>query len=219
MVNPDTMETGMNNKAPHRRKTHFIKKGFQLNFSIRFLFLIFIEAVLMASLFWYLSHNTLTTSYQESQLRIENTSSFFFPAMTSAGLIIIGVVGIIGLVGLIFISHKIAGPLYRFEESLKEIGEGDLTHRVQLRKKDQLSDLADRLNTFTSTVEKKMLNVKSDIHETTKIMAEIQLYLSLDNSIEVAKIEPLFKELSRKHNELIAEVDHFKTSEGGLKEQ
>ena len=208
----------MTDKSQYKRKNHFIKKGFQLDFSVRFLLLIIVEAILLAGLFWYLSLNTLTTSYQGAQLRIENTSSFFFPLMAYEGLIVIGVVGIIGLIGLIFISHKIAGPLYRFEESLKEIGEGNLTHKVTLRKRDQLSDLSETLNNFTSGVDRKVLDIKLTIHEMTKIMAEIQLNLASDESVEIARIEPLFKELSKSLNHLKDGVDHFKTSQGVLKE-
>ncbi len=206
------MDPEMTGKQEHKRKNHFIKKRFQLNFSIRFLTLIIVEALLLAGLFWYLSSDTLTTSYHGAQLRIENTPSFFFPSMAYAGLIVIGVICIIGLIGLVYISHKIAGPLYRFEESLKVIGEGDLTHRINLRKRDQLSDLAETINTFSSTVENKVLDMKANLHDITKTMAEIQLSLSSDNTVEVTRIEPLFKELSKRLNQIKDAVDHFETS-------
>ncbi len=210
---PDRPGTEMSGNHGFRRKNHFIKKGFQLNFSVRFLVLIIVEAVLLAGLFWYVSQNTLTTGYQGAQLRIEDTSSFFFPSVAYAGLIIVGVVCCIGLVGLIFISHKIAGPLYRFEESLKAIGAGDLTHTFTLRKKDQLGELAETLNGFTSSVETRVLDIKKNLHEITRILAEVQLYLSSDDTVEISKIEPLFRELSKRHNSLIDVVDHFKTSQ------
>jgi hypothetical protein len=78
----------MPDRPHYKRSKYFIKKGFQVNFSIRFLLLIVIEAILLGGLFWYISHNTLTTGYVGSQLRIENTSSYFFPAMTVTGLIV-----------------------------------------------------------------------------------------------------------------------------------
>ena len=204
----------MSDNPKFRRRNHFIKKGFQLNFSVRFLALIVIEAILLAGLFWYLSLNTLTTSYQGAQLRIEDTSSFFFPSMMYPGLIVIGVVCVIGVIGLIFISHKIAGPLYRFEKSLKSIGRGDLTCKVALRRRDQLSGMADALNNFTSEIEKKVLDMKFDIHEADKIMGEMQPYFSSGNIPDIDKIEPLFKDLTKRLVNLKDTVEQFKTSQG-----
>lgn len=203
----------MPDKPQFRRKNHFIKKGFQLNFSVRFLALIVIEAVLLAGIFWYLSLDTLTTSYQGAQLRIEDTSSFFFPSMMYPALIVIGVVCIIGTIGLIFISHKIAGPLYRFEKSLKEIGEGNLACRVALRQKDQLSGMADALNNFTTEIEKKVLDMKLNIHETAKIAQEMQHSISSGNISNAEKIETLFSDLTNRLAKLKDNVEQFRTSQ------
>lgn len=203
----------MADKPQFRRKQHFIKKGFQLNFSVRFLALIIIEAVLLAGIFWYVSLNTLTTSYQEAQLRIENTSSFFFPSMMYPVLVVIGVVCIVGIIGLIFISHKIAGPLYRFEKSLKEIGAGDLTCRVALRKKDQLSGMADSLNNFTSEIEKKVQDMKLDIHDSYRIAEEMRPYLSSGNVLDSGKIGPLYTDLIRRLAKLKDAMGQFRTSQ------
>ncbi len=202
-------EVKVQNSHPGRRRNHFIKKGFQINFSIRFLALIVIEAILLGGLFWYMSLNTLTTSYAGSQLRIENTSSFFFPSMMISNLIVVGVVGLIGLVGLIYISHKIAGPLYRFEKSLKEIGRGDLFHRITTRKNDQLTDLADTLNDFTSGFDSKMIDMKFNIREIEELLGKIQP--DHEGRDEAAAEEPVL-EIQRKIQALKRITEQFKTS-------
>jgi methyl-accepting chemotaxis protein len=203
------MEARMSDAPRFRRKKHFIKKGFQFSFSIKFVALIAAEAVLLAGLLWYLSLNTLTASYQGSQLSIENTSNFFFTSMLYPGLIVMGVVGIIGIIGLVFISHRIAGPLYRFEKSLTAIGEGDLTYRFNLRRQDQLSDLANTLNSFTSEFENKVAGMKLNIDEITATIREIEHSLaSGDNNIRL-----LIQKLSLSLNSLNDTVSRFKTSQ------
>ncbi len=196
---------------PHMfRRQHFIKKGFQLNFSIRFLVLIAIEAILLGGLFWYMSQNTLTTGYVDAQLRIENTSSFFYPSMMVSNLLVVLIVGIIGLVGLIFISHKIAGPLYRFESSLKEISGGDLTHRIRTRKKDQLKDLADSLNEFTSSIDGKVHSMQQSTQDAVRLASEVQHQISTSDKIDAAMLEDLSKTL----NALQSALYDFKTTQG-----
>ncbi|MEA3306745.1 MAG: methyl-accepting chemotaxis protein [Elusimicrobiota bacterium] len=44
------------------------------------------------------------------------------------------------------ISHRMAGPIFKFEKSSKIVANGNLTHRVWLRKGDHLDDLKDSFN-------------------------------------------------------------------------
>jgi methyl-accepting chemotaxis protein len=48
----------------------------------------------------------------------------------------------------LFMSHRIAGPLWRLEQTAKSVGAGDLTLRVKLRDKDQLKGLAEQVNSM-----------------------------------------------------------------------
>jgi methyl-accepting chemotaxis protein len=48
----------------------------------------------------------------------------------------------------IFLSHKIAGPMYRMEKFLTAMATGDFTQHITLRKGDELKTLADRMNFF-----------------------------------------------------------------------
>ncbi len=195
---------------PHiLRRNHFIKKGFQINFSVRFLALIVIEAILLGGLFWYVSSNTLTTGYVDSQLRIENTSSFFLPSMITYHLLVILIVGIIGALGLIFISHKIAGPLYRFEASLKEISRGDLTHRINTRKNDQLKDLSDSLNGFTSVIDGKVMGLKHNMKDVSEQIEKIQQGLPSEDQKSISGITDITHSLKK----VQAILDEFKTSD------
>ena len=46
----------------------------------------------------------------------------------------------------LFISHRFAGPVFRFEKSAQIVAKGDLTHRVCLRTGDELMELQDEFN-------------------------------------------------------------------------
>ncbi len=140
----------------NRRKNYFIKKAFQTHFSLRFAALIILAAGLVTGIFLYASSGTLTTGYMGSELRIEKTSAFFSPTLLwTSALVALGV-GLAGLIVFIIYSHRLAGPLYRVEKALHEIGQGDLTHRIKLRKNDQLEDLAQSLNRFAQRMDDKL---------------------------------------------------------------
>lgn len=46
----------------------------------------------------------------------------------------------------LYVSHRFAGPIYRFEKSAQIVSSGDLTHRVSLRTGDELLELQEEFN-------------------------------------------------------------------------
>lgn len=202
----------MNEKPVFRRKNYFIKKKFQIDFSIKFLILIVVEAVLAIGLFIYLSKGTLTTSYLGSDLKIAKTSEFFLPTLLLSNLVILGVTGIVGIVVMIYISHKIAGPLYRFEQTLADISNGNLTHRFNLRQDDQLIQLAESINKFTEAMDKRAGDMKYNAHEILRLFSELQSNISYDNQLSNKELENQMQEVSKKLIELKEAIDYFKTS-------
>ena len=46
----------------------------------------------------------------------------------------------------VFVSHRFAGPIFRFEKSAQSVAKGDLTHRVSLRTGDELMELQEEFN-------------------------------------------------------------------------
>ena len=59
------------------------------------------------------------------------------------------------------VSHKMAGPVYRFEQTCKAIAKGDFSQRVHLRKGDQLTDLQDEFNNMMDRVEEEIKKSKN----------------------------------------------------------
>ena len=60
---------------------------------------------------------------------------------------------------MLFVSHKIAGPLFRFKQVVKELASGNFTNQVRLRKGDQLQDFADEFNEMLAAVRERIRTV------------------------------------------------------------
>ncbi len=60
-----------------------------------------------------------------------------------------------------FLTHRIAGPLYRLHLSAKELAEGNLALRIRFRKGDDLHELADAFNKAVMTFESAMVEVRA----------------------------------------------------------
>ncbi len=65
--------------------------------------------------------------------------------------------------GSVFLTHKIAGPLYHFQKSCKEITSGNLKVRTHLRRFDEAKDTADVFNEMTETLDQSVGKMKKII--------------------------------------------------------
>lgn len=171
-----------------RRRNYFIKKRFQLNFVYKFVILLLLEALLIAGLFMYLSNDTLTTGYLGSILRVESTPRFFFAPLVLITLIVCVGIGIAAMIVFILLSHKIAGPLYRFENDLREIAGGDLTKRICLRKTDQLIELKEALNLLIGSLDRKVGRMKDIVLELEGLTYKEDIPSNLDKIYKLIEI-------------------------------
>ena len=153
------------NRHPQRRKQYFVKKDFQFKFILKFCLLILIGAILSTGLLFLFSQGTLTSSFQQSRLLIENTALVIHPAVIYTNPITLGLITLATIVVTLFISHKLAGPMFRFEKELKEIGKGDLTKRLEVRKKDPITGMADSLNEMIAGLNNKVLVIQNHVED------------------------------------------------------
>ena len=63
-------------------------------------------------------------------------------------LLLSGIGTILILVASLLLSHRINGPMFRFESTLYSMMQGDLSKTIQLREKDEGRELAQRINEF-----------------------------------------------------------------------
>lgn len=135
-------------KAPaqFQRKTIMIKKGLQY----RYMALIFMSVLLAfivvgLDILWTVSK--VVTEHPMMQPLLEELSAM----MPLFGIKVVMYMVMVLIVAAV-VSHRMAGPVFKFEKSCATVGEGDLTHRVYLRKGDQLTDLQDQFNNMTGAV-------------------------------------------------------------------
>jgi len=154
------------------RTNYFIDKTLQMSFVYKFIILVLLEAAFILGLFLYISNDTLTTGYYGSVLTVERTADFFLPPLLIILSIVAIGVSIVGMIAFILVSHRIAGPIYRFKDDLDDVNKGDLTKRIETRKTDQLSDLKDTLNTLIDTFDERIGRIKTGLAELKTILSK-----------------------------------------------
>ncbi|MDD3146567.1 MAG: methyl-accepting chemotaxis protein [Candidatus Riflebacteria bacterium] len=145
-----------------RRKKYFIKPGFQSRLTAIFILIVIIVANIVGALVYGFSVEKLESNLvEEAKLPVDSKQlgQALLPGVIIAELISIFVVAFI----CIFVTHTIAGPVYRMEKVVRNIGEGDLTHFIKLRPKDELKDLADSMNEMTMGLRNKVISFKESV--------------------------------------------------------
>lgn len=129
-----------------QRKTILIKKHLQYRYMALIFFSVLVAFIVVGlDILWTVSK--VVDEHPMMQPLLEELSAM----MPVFGIKMLLYMGIVLLVSAV-ISHQMAGPIFKFEKSCATVAEGDLTHRVYLRKGDQLTELQDQFNNMTGAV-------------------------------------------------------------------
>ena len=139
----------MQTPAPNYRA---MRRTFLINKRLQFKYAMMIGAVLAVFLVLMEAHVFLVIRMIEPEfvnpVLLEPLKSLQL-WMLSSGLILMLVIPILS----IFVSHKIAGPLFRFEKTLRDaIQSTGPVPPIHLRKGDELQSLADLINQLLAKV-------------------------------------------------------------------
>ncbi len=128
-----------------RRKVFLIKKKFQLHYIVFVFLAMLLTTVICVGGIYYLLWQTVAQEFAVPEL----IADVLVPALQKANtvlLIALPLAFLLMLILSVFVSHKIAGPIYRTEKDLDEILKGDYSRRIKLREGDDLQELADAIN-------------------------------------------------------------------------
>ncbi len=144
----------------YKRKIHFIEKDFQVKFILKFCCLVALGGLLTIVILYILAMKSTSVSIVNSRVMVRTTSDFLIPILIQTVIIVTIVVSIATIIVTLFVSHKIAGPLYRFKKILKILEEGDFSSGFKIRHHDQLQDVADTFNNMISKIREKLKALK-----------------------------------------------------------
>lgn len=193
----------------YKRKQYFINKTFQSEFIVKFCGLVIMGSVVFGIILYLFSKHALTTSFENSRLVIKSTADYIFPGLLFGGVITAIITALAAGVVVILMTHRIAGPMYRFERYINEIGSGRLYSDLKIRKKDQFQNMADSLNKMTHDLKLGLLEVNDVSDELDKLIEE----LSASSSREILlreDIKRIVGELKKDKQNLSRALEHFK---------
>ena len=156
--------------GPERRRKKYIKPLFQRRFILQFASLMILGCMAFGLSIYIYSHQTLTTAFVDSKLRVMNTGDFLVPALIFLTLVVASALAFVSGFRLLIFSHKIAGPLYRLEKSAEAIGGGDLNLSIRLRSGDELQDFAQTMDGMVRDLRSRAIQIKKQNDELRELL-------------------------------------------------
>src|SRR4051812_42780426 len=130
----------------YRRSAVLIDKRFQLRFSFfvcSWIFaLSFVYPVIIYTLFNYCMHLMATDPQGPAFASIEGSRREVITLLVGFQAIFIVITFLIS----VFVSHRIAGPLYKLKQKFREAKRGDLRPDLAFRRKDNFQGIAEEYN-------------------------------------------------------------------------
>lgn len=168
----------MANKYHRLKRNYLINKDLQGKLGFRFLLITLVGGLLLAAVFAGTSADYLTISYDSASIEVGSTPMILFWQMARSGGIFLLVGGLLTIIFTIVLTHKIAGPLYRFEQTVKAMGEHKLDQKIYLRTKDEGQELGRLINEFNQALSDDFRQIKEavdklDDSDEKKLLLEI----------------------------------------------
>lgn len=140
-------------KPQFQRRTIFIKKNLQL----RYMLLIVLSVLCGLAIMTFELTATLNELFDTYPVLVQPLYDQFGPIAAQFFYKIAIYVLFVIIISAV-LSHKMAGPIYRFEQTFRQVAKGDYSQRVHLRKGDQFIEMQDEFN-------KMMDRVQADIEK------------------------------------------------------
>jgi methyl-accepting chemotaxis protein len=199
----------MEQKKFYKRKIYIINKEFQLKYLFTIISMIAISVLTVSFITFYVIWDNVIKEFFFIPEAAKKLTDIFIRTSEIAGGFTLLILGIFAVAG-IFLSHRVAGPLYRVERVAEELSKGNLDVNVRFRKSDELHSLADSMNKMIGGIkgmvveDKKIIGNLSSVSEKLSVDVKKQKGLKRDVVSTIKKLNGIIQKLKNT-------TDKFKT--------
>ncbi|MBA4373094.1 MAG: chemotaxis protein [Thermodesulfovibrio sp.] len=187
-----------------KRRNYFIKKELQGQYIFTiFLFVIF-GCLIFTFIFSRLAADTMTITYENSVLQVGKTPIVLARELLKANWIFILTGGFfIGFLAL-FVTHRFAGPLFRFEKTLDAMIREDHSSVIRLRPNDEAKEVAELLNQYNDKISADLAELRK---ESEAVGEQLKAAAGADDP---AVVRALLAEATGRTEKLITRLRNYK---------
>lgn len=180
--------------ATYKRSTFIINPHFQIKLSLLVCFLVLAATVIYPITLYEVVENLIKVAPEKAQVLSETRSSLFW----ILALVQAGILGLI-FVSMIFVSHRIAGPMYKLKMYLNSVRESDKLTPVVFRKGDYFLDIASEVNHTLEYLSEKRAEDFAYLEEINTYIANLSLVVPDDKKPVLHEIQKKLLEIQNRY--------------------
>ncbi|MEW6594350.1 MAG: methyl-accepting chemotaxis protein [Thermodesulfobacteriota bacterium] len=173
---------------PYKRRNYFINKELQGRQVLVYFSMVVLGSMVFSLLFGLITTNTMSISYDNYTLQIGTTPKVLFHKFFTAEWLFILVGGMAVAVIAIFLSHRVAGPLYKLEHSVEDMIHGNFAAPIFLRRKDEGQALAEKLNRLNAMLSARIHEMRHLNRRMEQHLHELQAGIATAGDCDKARI-------------------------------
>lgn len=190
----------------YKRRKFFIDKQFQTKYILLVIFMLLLYTLLFVGfLFIPQLLPFIFDSPLEEQIKAAEILLLYHKNVWPAVFIVIPLFGFLS----IFITHKIAGPVYRLKIRLQQMTQWDLDTKVTLRKGDDLQELAEFVNLLSAELKEFATALKGNYQSLSENIDEIQQQIE-NGTLDAASGRELIARLDASRKNISQTMERFK---------
>lgn len=195
----------------NKRRKFFIKKDFQGKLILGCFLFVAGGGLLFNVLLGMLSADSLTILYSNRDLQVGQTPIMLFKQVLTANWLLIIIGGGLVMLASLFLSHRVVGPMFRFESTLDNMLKGDLDNIIHLRDKDEGKELAQRINDLNILLSQSFSAISQNSKALQSLIEQVStLDLPEKEKEELVSLCWTMQEHARK---ITTKSDHFSTKD------
>lgn len=176
----------------------------QFRYQLRWIVIVAVSIALASISFLFSLKHTLDQeigpSFKQTFDTLKNLQKVLFPMITLSVLIYLIIGSVIVAVVTIFISHKIAGPIFKMELFGDNLRRGELNSPMRLRSGDQMGLLAESLRELQSSLADGLRPLGRALERSDSLWAQFD---ALDAEADPAR----FREILIRIDQELADAD------------
>ncbi len=185
-----------------KRRTYITNLGLQMKVTLVFISISLMGSIIATIAFNYFAMKKLESLMWSTHISVKSTGELIGPLFLNVSIANIVFVSLLLVFGVIWMMKLKSGPLFRMNNDMKKITDGDLSINIILRQKDEFKDTAVELDNMVTKTRERFENI-IDKHR------DISSYLSVIND-EKLNLQINYDSILENIGELEAAVDKFK---------
>ncbi|MDK9708660.1 MAG: methyl-accepting chemotaxis protein [Desulforhopalus sp.] len=189
---------------PYKRRNFFIKKDFQGKLILGYFLFVTAGCLFFLFLLGLFSADSLTILYDNHDLQLGNTPIMLLKKTLAAHWVFIVVGSALLVVAAMFLTHRIAGPLFRLEKTLDSMLKGKLDDTIFLRTNDEGKDLAKKINEFNANLSLSVKNLQTNSDAIVELLEQARLKAQSLTQEQQEELQIIFWNIEEKNKRIKA---------------